>query len=266
MRVLRATLLLLLLAVGLAAPAAHTAERVDLLLVLASDISRSVTEDKFRLQRRGYAAAITNPRVLEAARSGPHRRIAVAFVEWSGALSQQVVIGWTVIDGPGAARAFAGRLLEAPRAFVGRTAIGAGIDFAVALIARAPYFAERQTIDVCGDGTNNAGRDVMQARDDAVARGININGLVILSENPAPWYRNPQHTQPPGGLEAYYRTHVIGGPGSFVMVARNFDSFGDAIVKKMIAEVARARPLTLYSQARIPGHESVTDGQHGWRR
>ena len=133
----------------------------------------------------------------------------------------------------------AARLLEAPRSFADRTSISAAIDFAVADLKRAPYFAERQTIDVSGDGTNNAGRDVTLARDAAVARGININGLVILSETPLPW--NPEHTHPPGGLEKYYRTHVIGGPGSFVMVAKDFESFGDAIVKKMIAEVADAR-------------------------
>lgn len=236
MRVLRAALSLLALCLGLTGPAARAAERVDLALVLASDVSRSVTEDKFRLQRQGYATAITDPRVLDAIRSGPHRRIAVSFVEWSGAFSQWVVIDWTVIDGPETARAFGTQLLEAPRAFADRTSISAGIDFAVELLAKAPYFAERQTIDVSGDGTNNAGRDVTQARDAAVKRGININGLVILSETPLIW--NPQHTHPPGGLEAYYRSNVIGGPGSFVMVAKDYASFGDAIVKKMIAEVA----------------------------
>lgn len=241
MRVLRATLPILILCLGLAAPAARAAERVDLALVLAADTSRSVTEDKFRLQRQGYAAAISDPRVIAAIRSGPRRRIAVAYVEWAGATDQQVVIGWTVIDGSAAAHAFGSRLKEAPRAFSGHTAIGAAIDFAVALLAKAPYFAERQTIDVSGDGTSNSGRSVMSARDAAVAQGITINGLVILSENPAPWYRNPLHTHPPGGLAKYYRAHVIGGLGAFVMVAKDFDSFGDAIVKKMIAEVADAR-------------------------
>jgi hypothetical protein len=222
----------------LAVSTARAAERVDLALVLASDVSRSVNDKKFRLLRQGYAAAITDPRVLHAIRSGPHQRIAVAFVEWSGATSQKVVIDWTVIDGPETARAFGARLLEAPRPFLGHTAIGAGIDFAVAQLAKAPYFAERQTIDVSGDGVNNAGRDVRLARDAAVERGITINGLVILSDIPAPWYPDPPHTHPPGGLEKYYRTHVIGGIGAFVMVAEDFDSFGDAIVRKMIAEVA----------------------------
>ena len=239
MRVLRATIAILLLGLGLTAPAARAAERVDLLLVLAADVSRSVDEDKFRLQRQGYAAAITDHRVIDAIRSGPNRRIAVEFVEWADALSQKVVVGWTVIDSPATASALGARLLEAPRSFSGRTSISGGIDFAADELAKAPYFAERQTIDVSGDGANNAGRDVIAARDAAVARGIIINGLVILSETPSLYH--PEHTHPPGGLANYYRTHVIGGPGSFVMVAKDFDSFGDAIVKKMIAEVADAR-------------------------
>ena len=106
-------------------------------------------------------------------------------------------------------------------------------------LARAPFSAERRTIDVSGDGTNNAGRDVGQARDEALALGITINGLVILSETPLPW--NPEHTNPPGGLTNYYRDNVIGGPGSFVMEAKDFNSFGQAIIKKMIAEIADAR-------------------------
>ncbi len=239
MRVLRAASPVLAVCLGLAVSAARAAERVDLVLVLAADVSRSVTEDKFHLQRHGYAAAILDPRVIAAVRSGPERRIAVEFLEWSGAVSQKVIIGWTVIDGAQTARAFSAQLLEAPRAFADHTAIGAGIEFAAGELAKAPYFAERQTIDVSGDGTNNAGREVTLARDAAVAHGITVNGLVILSETPLPW--NPEHTHPPGGLAHYYQTHVIGGPGSFVMVAKDFNSFGEAIIKKMIAEVADAR-------------------------
>jgi hypothetical protein len=103
---------------------------------------------------------------------------------------------------------------------------------------KAPFEATRRTIDVSGDGTNNAGRDVALARDEAVATGVTINGLVILSENPMSW--NPDHTNPPGGLANYYKTNVVGGPNAFVMVAENFSSFGQAIIKKMIAEVAQA--------------------------
>ena len=229
-----------LVALTLPVAAARAAEPVDLLLVLAADVSRSVDAQKFQLQREGYAAAISDRRVLDAIRSGRNRRIAVMFMEWSGLGNQTAVIDWTMIDGPQAAKAFGDGLLELPRSFADRTSISGGIDFAVAQFARAPFSAERHTIDVSGDGTNNAGRDVNKARDEALALGITINGLVILSERPLPW--NPEHTHPPGGLTNYYRDNVIGGPGAFVLEAKDFSSFGQAIIKKLIAEIADATP------------------------
>src|SRR5215468_3228534 len=219
-------------------PSVRAAEPVDLLLVLAADVSRSVDSQKFQLQREGYAAALANPRVLEAIQSGRRGRIAVLFLEWSGFGNQKVVIDWMLIDGPKTGQTFGDRLLESPRSFADRTSISGGIDAAVAQLSRAPFNSERRTIDVSGDGTNNAGRDVGQARDEALALGITINGLVILSETPLPW--NPEHTNPPGGLTKYYRDNVTGGPGSFVLEAKDFESFGEAIVKKMIAEIADA--------------------------
>jgi hypothetical protein len=221
------------------------AEHVDLLLVLSSDVSRSVDHPKFLLQREGYAAAISDPLVMEAIKSGPHQRIAVCFVEWSGFGAQKLVIDWTMIDSPGAARKFGDQLLELPRAFADRTSISGGIEFATTQLERAPFEGSRRTIDVSGDGTNNAGRDVKLARDETIAKGIVINGLVILSDRPVPW--NAEHTNPPGGLEKYYQDNVIGGPGAFVLVAENFNSFGRAIIKKLIAEIAlhSAAPQTV---------------------
>jgi hypothetical protein len=222
-----------------AVPAAFAVEQVDLLLVLASDVSRSVDHPKFLLQREGYAAAVSNSQVLDAIKSGPNGKIALSFVEWSGYGAQKLVIDWTVIDGPGTARKFGDQLVELPRSFADRTSISGGIDFSAAQLARSSFDAPRRTIDVSGDGTNNAGREVRLARDEAVAKGIVINGLVILSERQMPW--NAEHTNPPGGLETYYRENVIGGPGAFVMVAEDFQSFGRAIIKKMIAEIATLR-------------------------
>jgi hypothetical protein len=213
---------------------ARAAEQVDLLLALAMDVSRSMEQPKFLLQREGYAAAITNPQVLDAIKSGPHQKIAICFIDWSGAGEQKLVIDWSVLDGADSARRFGDLIYEAPRSFNDRTSIGGGITFAAAQIARAPFEAERHAIDVSGDGTNNAGRDVQLARDQAVAKGIVVNGIAILT-------RIPEHTNPPGGLEKYYRDNVIGGPGSFVMVAEDFSSFGRSMVKKLIAEIA-ARP------------------------
>jgi uncharacterized protein DUF1194 len=238
MRTVRTLLLLILTGVAALPAAAAAAEQVDLLLVLAADVSRSVDNAKFQLQREGYAAAISDRRVLDAIRSGRNARVGLTFVEWSGAGSQRVLIDWTTIGDAETARSFGDRLLEAPRSFADRTSISGAIEFAMGQLARAPYESVRRTIDVSGDGTNNAGRDVTLARDEAVAQGVTINGLVILSETPLAW--NPDHTNPPGGLQNYYRNNVIGGPGAFVLVAENFNSFGQAIVKKMIAEVAQA--------------------------
>ena len=234
----RAAIVLTFASALFAASPART-EPVDLLLVLAADVSRSVDSQKFQLQREGYAAALADPRVIDAIQSGRRGRIGVLFLEWSGFGNQKVVIDWTVVDGAKAAQAFGDQLLESPRSFADRTSISGGIDAAVAQLARAPFEAQRRTIDVSGDGTNNAGRDVGLARDEALALGISINGLVILSDTPLPW--NPEHTNPPGGLTKYYRDNVIGGPGSFALEAKDFNSFGEAIVKKMIAEIADLR-------------------------
>ncbi|HKD31314.1 MAG TPA: DUF1194 domain-containing protein [Xanthobacteraceae bacterium] len=226
----------LAIAALLSSSAVRAVEEVDLLLVLSSDVSRSVDAAKFKLQRDGYAAAIVNPRIIQAIHSGAVGKIAVSFVEWSGIGAQKIVIDWTIIHDEATAKDFSAQIIEAPRAFADRTSISGGIDFAMAQLARAPFQSNRRTIDVSGDGTNNSGRDVADARDEAVAKGVTVNGLVILSERPMSW--NADHTNPPGGLENYYRNNVIGGPGAFVMVAENFSSFGQAILNKLIAEIA----------------------------
>jgi hypothetical protein len=240
MRLIRALLLLVLAGVAAFPRASAAADDVDLLLVLAADVSRSIDTEKFQLQREGYATAVSDPRVLEAIKSGRTGRIGLSYVEWSGLTSQRLVVDWTTISDADSAKSFADRLLEAPRSFADRTSISAAIEFAMAQLGRAPFRSQRRTIDVSGDGTNNSGRDVAQARDEALAQDVTINGLVILSETPLAW--NPDHTNPAGGLENYYRQNVIGGPGAFVLAAQGFNSFGEAIVKKMISEVAQADP------------------------
>ena len=220
-------------------PAAAEDGQVDLLLVLAVDISRSVDEKKFRLQRDGYAAAIVDPRVVRAMQAGAFGRIAICYMEWASDQDQRVIVEWTRVGSEGEAKEVADRIREAPRAFMGRTAIGAAIDFSMTLLSRSPFGAPRQIIDVSGDGTNNSGRDVTLARDAAIERGVIINGLVILSEIPLP--TNPMHTHPPGGLTAYYENNVIGGPGAFVLEAQNFESFGQLLIQKLIKEIAALR-------------------------
>jgi uncharacterized protein DUF1194 len=249
MRIGKILLTLILAGIALQPAAVRAGNDVDLLLVLAADVSRSIDAAKFQLQREGYAAAISDPRVLDTIRSGRNGRIGVTFVEWSGVGAQRVVIDWMTVGDAASAKDFGDRLIEAPRSFADRTSISGAIEFAVNQFAQAPFSSVRRTIDISGDGTNNAGRDVGALRDEAVDKGITINGLVILSDNPMAW--NPDHTNPPGGLDNYYRNNVVGGPGAFVMVAQNFNSFGQAIISKMIAEVAQAQePKPLHASAR----------------
>src|SRR5215471_7135979 len=157
------------------------AETVDLLLVLAADVSRSIDDTEFNLQRKGYAAAMTDPRVMRAIVGGPNHAIAVCFVEWSGASDQNVVVDWTVVRDEEAAASVAATMLAAPRSFLGRTSISAAIDFAMERLTVAPASADKRIIDISGDGTNNAGRAVTEARDQAVAAGVTINALAIIN-------------------------------------------------------------------------------------
>ena len=216
------------------------AQNTDLLLVLAADVSRSIDEGEFELQRKGYAAALTDPRVLAAIRGGTNGMIAVCFVEWSGAGEQMVVADWTVIRDDEDAGGLAATILAAPRSFVGRTSISGAIDFAMERFAAAQPHSNRRIIDISGDGTNNSGRPVTEARDQALAEGVTINGLAIINDKPNPGYSF--HTQPPGGLPEWYRQNVIGGPGAFLRVVEDFRSFADAMTNKLVSEIAAVAP------------------------
>jgi hypothetical protein len=218
---------------------AHAEDRqVDLLLVLAADISRSVDDRKFKLQRDGYVSAIADPRVIRAMTSGPTGRIALCFFEWASANEQNVIVDWVTISGENDARDVAQSIARAPRAFAGRTSISAAIDYGLEQLARSSHQASRHVINISGDGTNNSGREETRARDEAIAKGVTINGLTILSEIPLP--TNPLHTNPPGGLTAYYENNVIGGPGAFVVEAQSFEAFGQLLIGKLIKEIAEA--------------------------
>lgn len=209
-----------------------TGEPVDVLLVLAVDVSRSVDEDEARLQREGYRNAVTDPAVIEAVRGGMIGAIGLAYVEWAGVEYQRLVLPWTRIAGAADAADWARRLEEAPRASLSWTSISGGIDFSRSVLAGAPFEASRRVIDVSGDGVNNSGRPAEAARDQAVAEGIVINGLPIVNDRPT--FGRP----PPLPLDEYYRESVIGGPGAFVIVAEDFESFGNALKRKLIREIA----------------------------
>ena len=208
------------------------------MLILAADVSRSIDDQEFNLQRKGYAAALTDPRVLRAIVGGPNHAIAVTFIEWSGASDQNVVVDWTVIRDEEAAGGVAATILSAPRSFLGRTSISAAIDYAMERFPLASVASDKRVIDVSGDGTNNSGRNVTEARDQAMEQGVTINGLAIINTQANPGYAF--HTQPPGGLPKYYQENVVGGAGSFLLVIENFESFADAMTRKLITEIAAA--------------------------
>jgi Protein of unknown function (DUF1194) len=228
--------LVALLSLPLAAAEPARADDVDVALVLVTDVSRSIDDSEFKLEKDGYASAFTNQKVLEAIQGGPTGKIAVAYVEFASSFEIRTVLDWTVIRDKASAQAFVDRLASAPRSFWGRTAISAGVDQAVQLLAESGMNASRHVIDVCGDGTNNAGRDVAEARDDAVKAGITINGLAIINDHPVSW--TFAHVQPPGGLAKYYRENVTGGPGSFVLEVHDFSTFGEAMTRKLVDEIA----------------------------
>lgn len=235
----------------LGSPAMRAAELVDLALVLAADVSRSIDEQEFQLQRQGYAAALTNPRVLNAIQSGSFRGIAITYVEWSTDHEQKVVVDWTVVRDEEAAATVAQAILAAPRPFAARTSISAAIDFSMRHFERANVEAVRRIIDVSGDGTNNSGRTVVEARDAAVEAGVTINGLAIINErliaDGGGFVRN--HVSPPEGLPEYFRRNVIGGPGAFMIQVQGFTSFAEAITNKLINEIAAIPPGTRHAAA-----------------
>ncbi len=235
--------------VALAAPVQHRADAagaaiaVDSAVVLAADVSRSIDDGEFALERRGYAEAIESRRLMDTVSTGPHGAIALSYVEWAGEGEQKVVVDWAVIRNDADAYAFAAALTAAPRSFLGRTAIGSAIDFAFAVFGETAFETDRRVIDVSGDGTSNQGRLVRDARDAAVGAGAVINGLTIFNRRAAEvgGYL-ALHTNPPGGLAQYYRDNVIGGPGAFVEPIDDFHGFGEAMVRKLVKEIAAKPP------------------------
>jgi len=214
----------------------RAAEQVDLQLVLAVDVSRSIDEVEAELQRRGYVEALTNGRVIDAILSGENKRIALCYTEWAGTHYQVVVIDWAVIDSPAAARRFADKLAEAPRTSQSWTAVGAAMAFAAQRLDVSGFESRRRVIDVSGDGRTNDGPPAELVRDKLVAQGIVINGLPVMMN------RTNFGRPPDTGLDKYYEENVIGGPGSFMISAENFDDFGRAVRSKLIREISGLPP------------------------
>ncbi len=219
---------------AVAATPAKADTPVDLQLVLAVDVSRSIDEVEADLQRRGYIDALTSERVIDAILSGEHRRIAICYTEWAGTHYQTVVIDWTMLDSPSAARRFAEKLAEAPRASQSWTAVGAALAHAGQRFDSPGFAPKRRVIDISGDGRTNDGPPAEIVRDRLVAQGIVINGLPVMM-NRTNFGRPPDLL-----LDKYYEESVIGGSGSFMIVADNFDHFSRAVRTKLVREISEA--------------------------
>lgn len=211
---------------------ARAEEPVDTLLVLAVDISRSVDEDEARLQRLGYRNGISDPRVVQGMMAGALGSIGLAYVEWAGAEYQKLVLPWRRIASQRDATAWADALAEAPRVSLSWTSISGALTFSEQVLAQAPFEGTRRVIDVSGDGINNSGPPPEGVRDRLVADGVVINGLPIVNDRPT------FGRAPPVPLDQYYRDSVIGGEGAFMIVAEDFGSFGNAVRRKLIREIA----------------------------
>ena len=230
---------LTLLLCPLAAAAAET--EVDLELVLAVDVSRSMDIDELDVQREGYVAAFLHHDVITAIRSGPLGRIAVTYIEWAGPQSQTTVIPWTLIDGEGAARAFAARLSLTTRGRYMWTSISASLLYSAAAFSSNQFTSARQVIDVSGDGPNNRGSPIEPVRETVTASGITINGLPLVLKRFGP-YSIPN-------LDVYYEDCVIGGPGAFLIPVHDMSQFALAVRRKLILEIAGLPPRLMQASS-----------------
>jgi hypothetical protein len=230
-----AAVLVIVAALLLKVQPGKAATEVDLALVLAVDISGSMDPEEQRLQREGFVEAFRDPEVHDAIRKGMLGRISVVYAEWAGYTVQHVVVPWTVIEGPEDAMQFAERLALTPIRRGPRTSVSGAIDFGVRLLGSIHAAPLRRVIDISGDGVNGQGRSVIEARDEAVAQGITINGLPLMLNRPSGSWNVE-------GLDLYFRDCVIGGSGAFMIPVRERQQFAQAIRTKIIREVAGGVP------------------------
>lgn len=238
-------------------------EPVDVELVLAVDVSLSMSPAELELQRKGYAAALTDRTVLEAIASGAHGKIAVTFFEWAGTASHHVVVPWTVVATPGDAAAVAARLTAAPPNSARRTSIAAALEFGGDLFAESGFRGMKRVIDISGDGPNNQGAPVETARDALVAQGITVNGLPLMT---AGGMRTPFDV---ADLDRYYADCVIGGPGAFMVPVNDWSQFPEAIRRKLVLELAGPIDgwdgmVPVIKAASQPGSDCMI-GEKAWR-
>lgn len=225
---------------------ARAAEPVDVELVLAVDVSLSMSPGELEIQRRGYAAALVDGDVLRAIAGGAHGRIAVTYFEWAGSESQTVIVPWTIIAGPADAEAVARRLSTSPSNSARRTSISAALQFGADLFAESPYQGMKRVIDISGDGPNNQGASIVEVRDALVEQGITINGLPLMTSG------GFSSAYDVANLDDYYSNCVIGGPGAFMVPVNAWEQFPEAIRRKLVLELASAPLRALPVQMRAP--------------
>jgi hypothetical protein len=205
---------------------------VDVVLVLAADVSQSMDDGEQKIQRAGYVEALTSKEVMQAIRMGTHGRIAVTYVEWGSEDAQLVIAPWMVVDGEDTAKAFAAQIAEAPIRNLYRTSISRALEFAVNLIETSGFEPIRKVIDISGDGPNNQGPTLAVAREAAIAKGITINGLpLIIGDSTIGWQQNVT-------LDRYYEDCVIGGTGAFFVPVEGMQNFAKALKLKLVLEIA----------------------------
>ncbi|MCK7614312.1 DUF1194 domain-containing protein [Roseibium sediminicola] len=239
-------------------------EQVDVALVLAVDVSRSMSPEELQIQRQGYAAAIASPEVARAIELGLHGRIGLMMFEWANESHAREIVPWSIIETGEDAREFADKVLSDQTFGQRRTSISGAIRHASALLADVPYDADRMVIDISGDGPNNQGAPVTLARDAAVESGFIINGLPLMTKGGIGFQFNIPD------LDEYYRRCVIGGPTSFVIPVVEWAQFPDAVRRKLILEIGGRMPpepaRVIKAQITFDKPYDCLVGEKIWRR
>jgi hypothetical protein len=235
------------------APPAGRPEPVDLELVIATDSSGSIGDEEAHVQRQGVAAAFRSEELAKVLSLGVYGKIAVAYLDWSNQFDNTVVVDWTIIKDKASAAAFADQLESLPRTYGRRTSISSAIVSGMDLLEGNAYEGTRRTIDISGDGPNNFGLSLAPVREEAIAKGITINGLPIILEG-TQWERNSF-----AEIDKYYANCVIGGRGAFAIIARGYNDFARAVRRKLILEISGVEPETQYAQALLPVRNTRLD-------
>ncbi|WP_108482429.1 DUF1194 domain-containing protein [Oceaniglobus ichthyenteri] len=256
---MRHLIALLLLLCPLSAPA----QEVDVELLLMVDVSRSMSGAELEIQRRGYIEALLSPTVMSAIHAGLLGRVAIAYVEWAGVNSQTTIVDWTMIAGEDDARDFVEKLSRSIPVGLRRTSISGALEFGAQMIARNTYQGLRRVIDMSGDGPNNQGRNVTDARDRVLDQGIVINGLPLMTRDgvDTPWHLED--------LDEYYVNCVIGGPGAFAIPVTHWAEFAEAVRRKLVLELVglpSLPPIRARTFGATPTGYDCEIGEKMWQR